>query len=167
MFSVQEMYKYSVTVRRNFAERMKELSWDEATKNKEASFYSMKNILLHIIDNEDWMVNWVIQGRSNEYVRKKWEEYADMNAIISHMNDVEERTKRYLERFDDSEAHRAVVLSVQSGTFQLSVEECLFQSFTEQLYHMGELIALFWQLDIEPPKMQWFWNNPRRQVGQL
>jgi hypothetical protein len=23
------------------------------------------------------------------------------------------------------------------------------------------LIALLWQMNIEPPKMQWFWNNPR------
>ena len=51
--------------------------------------------------------------------------------------------------------------TVRSGSFDLSAEECIIQSFTEQLYHMGELIALLWQEDIEPPKMQWFFNNPR------
>jgi len=56
-------------------------------------------------------------------------------------------------------------LYLQGKTFNLSVEECLFQSFTEQLYHMGELIALPWQENIEPPRMQWFWNNPR-DAGQ-
>jgi len=46
--------------------------------------------------------------------------------------------------------------------FDLSVEEHLFQSFMEQVYHLGELICLLWQEDIEP-KMQWFWSNPRRK----
>jgi hypothetical protein len=30
---------------------------------------------------------------------------------------------------------------------------------------MGELIALLWQEDIEPPKMQWFFNNPRASTS--
>ena len=25
----------------------------------------------------------------------------------------------------------------------------------EQAHHLGELIALFWQIDIEPPEMTW------------
>ena len=50
---------------------------------------------------------------------------------------------------------------MKGAVFNLSVEECLLQTFTEQLYHMGELIALLWQLNIEPPQMQWFYNNPR------
>jgi hypothetical protein len=51
-----------------------------------------------------------------------------------------------------------------TSIFKLSVEECLFLSFTEQLYHLGELIALFWQENIEPPPMQWFRNNPRESA---
>jgi hypothetical protein len=31
---------------------------------------------------------------------------------------------------------------------------------------MGELIALLWQEDIEPPRMQWFWNNPRTRTSE-
>ena len=25
----------------------------------------------------------------------------------------------------------------------------------EQAHHLGELIALFWQIDVEPPEMTW------------
>jgi len=56
--SIQELYDYSSRVRRRFAVKLSELPWSEVIKNREASFYSMGNILLHIIDNEDWMVNW-------------------------------------------------------------------------------------------------------------
>lgn len=81
--------------------------------------------------------------------------------LLEHLNEVEKKTKSYLQQVDDSELKRRVKFTLSSGeVFDLSVEECLFQSFTEQLYHIGELIALMWQDDIEPPRMQWFWNNP-------
>jgi uncharacterized damage-inducible protein DinB len=162
MFSIEEMHQYSSRVRGKFADKLNELPWDDVEKNREASYYSMKNILLHMIDNEDWMVNWVIPERSKEYTRRKWEEYTTMAMILEHLKAVEERSSQYFAKVDDRELGRRVKLTTSSGhTFDLSVEECLFQSFTEQIYHLGELIALLWQINVEPPRMQWFWNNPR------
>jgi uncharacterized damage-inducible protein DinB len=153
-------------VRRNFAEKLAELPVDVVVKNREASFYTMKNILVHMIDNEDWIVNWVIHGKSREYVRKKSEEYTNMTQVLQHLDEVEGRTRAFLKAANEQEFDRRVDFVLTSGkTFNLSVEECLFQSFTEQLYHLGELIALLWQDNIEPPRMQWFWNNPREHTA--
>jgi uncharacterized damage-inducible protein DinB len=158
-----ELYEYAHKVRAKFASKLSEIPWDEVCKNKEASFYSMKNILLHMIDNEDWMVNWVIKGKQEQYVRKRWEEYSSMQMVIQHMQDVQRKVDDYLHNEGQRELQRKVVLKLNEREFTLSIEECLLQSFTEQLYHMGELIALLWQVNIEPPKMQWFWNNPREK----
>jgi uncharacterized damage-inducible protein DinB len=153
-------------VSRNFAEKLAELPVDVVVKNREASFYTMKNILVHMIDNEDWIVNWVIHGKSREYVRKKSEEYTNMTQVLQHLDEVEGRTSAFLKTANEQEFDRRVDFALASGkTFNLSVEECLFQSFTEQLYHLGELIALLWQDNIEPPRMQWFWNNPRERTA--
>jgi len=162
MFKITELYEYASRVRRSFVEKLSELPPETLTKNSEASFYTMKNIMLHMIDNEDWIVNWVIPGKSQAYVRKKWEEYVDMAAVLNHLNAVENGTRSYLKGMTEESFRKRVNFVLSSGkAFDLSVEECLFQSFTEQLYHLGELIALLWQENIEPPKMQWFWNNPR------
>jgi uncharacterized damage-inducible protein DinB len=166
MFDVKELYQYSSTVRRKFLEKLESLPWEEVTKNREASFYSMKNILIHMIDNEDWIVNWVIHDRGTEYKRARLsEEYTSMQMVRDHLEEVERKTRTYLEKADEKEMERRVNFTTSSGnSFDLSVEESLFQSFTEQLYHMGELIALLWQEDTEPPRMQWFWNNPRARA---
>jgi len=167
MFDAKELYQYSSTVRRRFLEKLETLPWESVTKNREASYYSMKDILLHIIDNEDMIVNWQVPGRGAEYKRRRdWGEYSDMQMIRDHLDEVEKKTRVYLERADEQELRRRVNFTVRSGTFDLSVEECLLQSFTEQLYHMGELIALLWQDSIEPPRMQWFWNNPRARSAE-
>jgi uncharacterized damage-inducible protein DinB len=161
VFAITELYSFSSDVRRRFLEKLESLPWETVSKNREASHYSMKNIIIHIIDNEDWIVGWVIPGRSSDYKRKKSEEYTSMRAIREHLDEVERNTRAFLGRADEKELQRRVIFALPSGTFDLSVEECLLQSFTEQIYHMGELIALLWQENIEPPKMQWFWNNPR------
>ena len=166
MLSVPELYEYSSKVRRRFTIKLSELPWEEVTKNREASFYSMRNILIHMIDNEDWIVSWVIHNNSQDYKReKKADEYLSMNDIFAHLDKIEAKTKDYLKntRNNPAEFDRRINFVLSSGnSFDLSVEEALFQSFTEQLYHLGELIALLWQDDIEPPQMQWFWNNPRQ-----
>ncbi|HUI22819.1 MAG TPA: DinB family protein [Nitrososphaerales archaeon] len=166
MFDVKELYQYASTVRRRFLEKLESLPLESVTKNREASHYSMKNVLIHMIDNEEWIVNWVIHNRAAEYKRtRKSEEYTNMRMVRDHLEEVEKKTKAYLEKADEKELERRVNFDISSGDrFDLSVEESLFQAFTEQLYHMGELIALLWQEDIEPPKMQWFWNNPRARA---
>lgn len=163
MFSIFELQAYSTSVRRRFAEKLSELPWEFVNKNREASYYSMKNILLHMIDNEDWMVNWVVRNDSKGYVReKKFEEYLSMQTVLDHLQVVENKTRKYMQNVKDEDLKQRVKLITSKGVeFDLSVEECLFQSFTEQLYHLGELIALLWQENVEPPKMQWFYNNPR------
>jgi uncharacterized damage-inducible protein DinB len=168
VFSVFELYEYAATVRRKFVEKLATLPWSEVEKNREASFYSMKNIVLHMIDNEDWIVNYVIPGELHKYVRRKWSEYKSMDEVIAHLNEVEAKTRRFLFTLDDKTLSKKVTLKLQSGEqFELSVEECLFQSFTEQLYHMGELIALMWQINIEPPPMQWFYNTTKSNEFRL
>ena len=121
----------------------------------------MKNVLLHAIDNEDWIVNYAIFERSKEYSRKKSEEYTSMQMILDHLSDVEKKTLNYFSSVNEAEFKRHIVFELSSGKkFDLTVEECLIQSFTEQLYHLGEIICLLWQDDIEPPPMQWFYNRP-------
>jgi uncharacterized damage-inducible protein DinB len=158
---VRYLYAYSRAVRRRFAEKLSQLPWEEVEKNREASFYSMKNVLLHAMDNEDWIINYAIFEKSKEYSRKRAEEYTNMQEILDHLSDIENKTIVYFSKVTEAELRKQIVFELSSGKkFELTVEECLIQSFTEQLYHLGEIICLLWQEDIEPPPMQWFYNRP-------
>lgn len=165
MFSIQELNSYSSTVRRKFAEKLATLPFEVVDRNREASFYSMKNIMLHMIDNEDWMVGYVVRGRASEFSRRKWQEYGSMEAVLEHLAEVERKTAEFLKGADSQTMSASASFQTSKGVdISMTVEECLFQSFTEQLYHLGELISLLWQENIEPPTMQWFFNSPRARV---
>lgn len=153
------------TVRRRFINKLSELPWEAVVKNREASFYSMRNVVIHIIDNEEWIVNLGIYGKRRETKPRPGEEYTSMKMIIDHLEEVEVKTRNYLKTADEKEFSRRADLPFPTRSINMTVEECIFQSFTEQLYHIGEIIALLWQDNVEPPPMQWFNNNPRQQAG--
>jgi uncharacterized damage-inducible protein DinB len=169
LIDIKALYGYSAKVRRKFLEKLDELPWEGVTTNREASWYSMSNIMVHMIDNEDWIVNWVINNKATEYRRAhKFEEYKSIAEIRNHLDEVEERTRVYMAKAGTQELQRMVKFTLSSGTtFDMTVEESLFQSFTEQLYHLGEIIALLWQDDIEPPRMQWFYNRDSLSLSMV
>ncbi|MDG6920448.1 MAG: hypothetical protein JRN59_02865 [Nitrososphaerota archaeon] len=167
MADIKALNAYSSGVRRRFFTKISSLGWEEAIRNREASHYSLLGIMLHMIDNEDWIVNVVIPGRPATERRKHLpNDFTGFEGVESLLADVETRTNLYLEHMDTRELARTVKFTISSGTsFDMTVEECLFQSFTEQLYHMGEVIALLWQQDIEPPQMQWFRNRENLRLS--
>ncbi len=40
-------------------------------------------------------------------------------------------------------------------TVEVTAEDVLIHVFEEEVHHRGELIALLWQMEIEPPVMGW------------
>ena len=70
MADVTALNAYSSRVRRRFFDKISSLGWEAATKNREASHYSLLGVMLHMIDNEDWIVNVVIPGRPATERRK-------------------------------------------------------------------------------------------------
>jgi len=160
---IQEIYSHAATVRRKFARKLAKLPTKTVSKNNEASFHSMKDIMIHMIYVEDWMLSSAILGKGRDYREKNFKAFHDMLAVLAYLDKVELKTRAYLKNVGERELRRKVRLqfSPRGAVYDMSVEECLYQSITEQLYHLGELIALLWQEDIKPPSMEWFSNNPR------
>jgi uncharacterized damage-inducible protein DinB len=123
----------------------------------------MKNIMIHMIYVEDWLLSSAILGQGRDYREKNFRAFSDMRTVLSYLDKVEATTRAYLKNVSERELARKVRLqfSPRGAVYDMSVEECLYQSVTEQLYHLGELIALLWQENIRPPSMEWFSNNPR------
>ena len=137
-------------------EQLGTLPWTEVVKSRGASFDSMRNILLHTLDAEDRMINYVIPGRVKDWVSRSPEEFKDIDSVRKRTKEVESKTKNYLAKMTPAEFERKVEI-VRSGMppVQVRVEDILIHVAFENVHHFGELIALFWQIDVEPPHMGW------------
>lgn len=71
----------------------------------------MKNILLHTLDAEDRMVNYVILGRVKEWVSRRSDEFENIDSIRKRANEVESKTSTYVARITPAELERKVEVS--------------------------------------------------------
>jgi uncharacterized damage-inducible protein DinB len=152
----KSLFEYSQSIRRRYLEQLAILPWEQVTKSRGASFDSLRNILLHTIDAEDRLVNYIIPGRTKEWVSRSPEEFHDIDSVKKRAEDTEAKTKAYLAKLTPTELERKVEF-LRPGTppILVRVEDILIHAALENIHHFGELIALLWQMDVEPPHMGW------------
>jgi uncharacterized damage-inducible protein DinB len=154
LVEVKKLLEYNETVRHRYFDRLAKLSWEEFTANREASFNSMRSIFVHILAAIDYWLDF-LQGQ-NLRERKNYDDYSTFEEVRAYMTKIDRRTDSYLERLSDEELHRTYSVKDDSGqTTSVTAEDILIHVFEEEVHHRGELIALLWQINVEPPLMGW------------
>jgi len=152
----RNLLEYSQSLRNRYLEQLAKLPWEEVVKSRGASFDSLRNIFLHTVDAEDRLVNYVIAGHTKDWVSRSPEEFHDMDSLGKRAGEVESKTEAYLAKITSAELERKVEFS-RPGTppMLVRVEDILIHAALENIHHFGELIALLWQMNVEPPHMGW------------
>jgi uncharacterized damage-inducible protein DinB len=152
----KSLVEYSQSLRNRYLDRLADLSWEEVVRSRGASFDSVRNIFLHTLDAEDRLINYAIPGKTKDWVSRSPDEFQDLDSVRKRVKEVESKTKAYLARISPAELERKVEFS-RPGTPSMTVrvDDVLIHLALENVHHFGELIALMWQIDIEPPHMGW------------
>ncbi len=154
--NAKSLVGYYHVLRNRYLEQLAMLPWQDVVKDRRASFDSMRNILLHIINGEDRTINYIIPGLAKEWVSHSPEDFQDMGSIKKREQEVESRTDAYLAKMTPDELERLVEYPMWGKPpVPVRVEDILIHMVLEGIHHFGELIALLWQIDVEPPHMGW------------
>jgi uncharacterized damage-inducible protein DinB len=154
MVDVKELLEYTETVRHRYFENFTKLSWDEFTKNKDASFNSIRNIFIHTLGAIDYWLDFL--QKQNLHSERKFDEYRSFNDVRTYMEHVEKRMRTYLHSLSPKGLKKTYhVTGDNHKTTEITAEDILIHLFEEEVHHRGELIALSWQMDIDPPAMGW------------
>ena len=165
MVDIRDLLAYNVAERHVFFKAFAELSWDEFTKNREASFHSIRNIFIHTLNATEYWLD--ILQEEKPYLWRKFEEYGTLKEIEDYMQKVENRMNLYLTSLSLQNLKKEYKVSGRGSSLQdfemkqkiggcgklemLTAEDILVHIFEEEVHHRGELMALFWQMGIEPP----------------
>lgn len=154
MVDITRLLEYNETVRHRYFEKLSKLSWEEFTENREASFHSFRNIFVHTLGAIDYWLDFLQE--QNDRSRRKYDEYENFEEVRAYMEHVEERMQRYLNHLSTRGLNKSyVVKNDDDKTLEITAEDVLIHVFEEEVHHRGELIALLWQMGIEPPSMGW------------
>ena len=131
------------------------LGWSEAVKNHEIAHLSYKDTLVHILNVHESLLMAVAQGQ-----KEVWKDPSRKRENIRSWKDLQNYRKRVWKGIDDLVASLSdkKLKSIQkipwfSGSHTL--EDVIFQASFEQVHHLGEIQAVYWQLEKTPPQMMY------------
>lgn len=149
------LYRANRRIRHVVLEFLATRPWDELVENREASFHSLRNVFLHGIEAEDWWFHHVVPGRKEAWVdwdapQRHPEPYGwatSLDEIRRATRRLEEESEAWLKSLDSTGL--AAPVSTKHGP--MSVEDVIVHVVTHEFHHRGEMLALWWQRDVEPP----------------
>jgi uncharacterized damage-inducible protein DinB len=153
MVEVKQLLEYNEKVRHRYFEALAKLPWDEFVKNREASFNSLRNIFIHTLGAIDYWLDFLQSQKSSD---KEFDEYKTFQDVRVRMEYIEKRMRDYLNSLPIGGLKKKyTVTNDAKKTIEVTAEDVLIHVFEEEVHHRGELIALLWQMGIEPPLMGW------------
>ena len=154
MIGVRSLLEYNESVRHRYFECFTKLLWEEFTKNREASFHSIRSIFVHALSAADYWLDFL--QTENLHSKRKYDEYRTFDEVKAYMEHVEKRMQRYFGSLPTDGLSKTYTLKGDNDeTIEVTAEDVLIHMFEEEVHHRGELIALLWQMGIEPPPMGW------------
>jgi len=150
----RRIFSYNEKVLRAFFDTLSNVPRETVAKNSESAHYSMKNTFVHILSVYNELINYNAPGKSSEipWAEHDYDNYQSIEQVKEFMVKVLTGVDAFMERLDDNALSKRM-----EGEHEL--RDVLMQVTFEQAHHLGEIIALLWQSDIEPPEMTWIMNT--------
>ncbi|MFQ5907708.1 MAG: DinB family protein [Thermoplasmata archaeon] len=144
---LEQLFAYVADLRRKFLARFRDLGWDAIIKNREATYNSMHDIFIHLLEVEDSYLNYDIPGKPWEDIDPDlFKTFADMK---KYDREVTEKAQVFFRDLSHEDVGREI--EIEGWSRKATIEQVLLHTFLDEIAHIGELIALMWQMDEEPP----------------
>ena len=156
---VARLLHYNSWARHKYLNLFGRLPWKILVRHRDASFDSLRDILLHTLQvNSIWMEkNFEVRslrGTTAALDSAHWPSYDRMSKILSVEKRLDKATLRFVDGLRPSDLDRRIFFEIKGRKGSMTWEEGLWHLVEEELQHRGEMIALLWEDDIEPP-----WTN--------
>ena len=154
----KDWYRYNALVRDLYLQRMFQLSAREQTRDRGASFPSVRDIFLHVLDAYRYWFHHVAHSTGEDY--RRYVEFAHSpKQIRQAVKETNELVFGYLDSLRESDLSKTIraTYTYKGKVYHRNIvtRDMLWHMVEEELQHRGELNALFWQLDIDPPVWDW------------
>jgi uncharacterized damage-inducible protein DinB len=167
--SLRDFFSYNAYVRQKYLELLSTLPEDTLTKYRGASFPSILDIFVHILDVYHCWFYAYEKGKSCnrwEYASKTGElippelKGLSIDQVKKMERQIDQLVQRNLKSLHPKDLTRSFSFSQGRGkqreTKSRNVAEMLWHLIEEELQHRGEMNALLWEDDVEPPVTSWF-----------
>jgi uncharacterized damage-inducible protein DinB len=156
---LHKWYSYNAAARHGYFETMAKLPPEELTRDRGASFPTLLDILGHSMGGiETWIV------RMSALTPKPFKncdlpESQTLDDLRNYQRWIEEHVDLFFSQLTDRDLDRTFLVPKLppwwDEDFTASVRYTTLHVIEHELQHRGELNALLWQIDVEPPVLDW------------
>jgi uncharacterized damage-inducible protein DinB len=157
--SLRNWYDYNAAARHGYFETLSRLPPEELKRDRGASFPTLLDILGHSMGGtETWIVRMapVVGAPAAKYDGPDPE---TLDELRKYQQYVEEQVDRFFSRLKEEDLDRTFLVPKLppwwEEDFTASVRSTILHVIEHELQHRGELNALLWQIDVEPPILDW------------
>ena len=147
---VRRLVRYHLALTDRYADYFDgSCSWSELSENHETSHNTIANVSMHMANMEDWWLHYVVPGK--EWDGPAWDGAKRVADVTGRMREVAARTRALLDGLADEEMRRKRTLPVGEDKREVTLEDVLVEVLAEVTTHRGEVNAMLWRRDKEPP----------------
>jgi uncharacterized damage-inducible protein DinB len=147
--TVQKMFEHIETSRQRVLEAAGKVPPEDFLRRK-PGMYSIRDLLVHLMDAEDyWVGTVVLGGKHRKFTPEKYQDVKSLNADWKKMGG---RTSELVARLSEEMLRETrTVRWERDATFD--VDTALWYLFTHEIHHRGQICMLLRELGHEPPEV--------------
>jgi uncharacterized damage-inducible protein DinB len=161
--TIREWYHYNTYVRKKYLAAIQKIPTGELVKDRGASFPSLLDIFSHVFfAYRLWF--------KERYAGERLAEDDEFGRKCRSLQDLEAEEAKmdpfildFVEKLKPDDLARWIESSTKGEVFRFNVRNMLWHMVEEELQHRGEMNALLWQMDIDPPITGW--GSWKRETG--
>jgi len=151
MKQILDFYRYNSDIRKKYLEAIEKLPWEEVVKDRGASFSSIRDVFLHVLNVYRFWFQYGIKDNLKEYSRLDFESFKDIDSIREQEQDVDAMVMSLVESLREEDLSKTYVIHTKTRILERTMESILMHVIEEELQHRGEINCMLWQKDIDPP----------------
>lgn len=160
--TLRDWCAFNARARRGYLETFARLPRKELTRERGASYPTLLKIMEHTLDaNRIWIQKGSVGEEAAPYIDLGPD--PSLDEIRLYEDQVRAEMVRFLNGLTEEDLDRTFRIPKGGGfpsDLVLSVRDMLWHLVEEELQHRGELNALLWQFDVDPPIFDWIdWIN--------
>lgn len=168
---LKEWYWYNSFVRDKYLEAIFEkIPEEKRYEDRGASFPALVDIFIHVIDAYTMWFVFAYEDRLSEFKRLRGSKprYSRQELEVE-VKKLQTMLNNFLNNLSEADLGQFFVFRRRdgSGFRQVRLRDMLWHMVEEELQHRGELNAIFWQLDVDPPVTGWNpWDEDKEAISE-
>ena len=157
--SIHDWYLYNRIARQGYFDTLAKLPPDQLTRDRGASFPTMLDILGHSVGGiETWIVR-MSAVNGEKFNLDNLSEPETLEDLRAYAKAIDGFVDQFFLRLKDGDLDRKYLVPKLppwwDEDFTTSFRSTLLHVIEHEIQHRGELNALLWQIDVDPPILDW------------